>query len=74
MNKSKGKKHRLRLVKIIVLLPITIFVWMVGWILYVIGDQRRSTEKSHQKIITLLHEKDHEEENLREPSQQKVVA
>ena len=73
MNKSKGKKHRLRQVKIIFLFPIIIFVWMVGWVFYVIGDQRRSTENTSQRIITSLSE-DQEEEHLREPTPQKVVA
>ena len=60
--------------KIIFLLPLTIFVWMVGWVFYVIGDQRMSTENINQKIVTSLKEKDQEEEHLREPTPQKVVA
>jgi hypothetical protein len=47
---------------------------MVGWVLYVIGDQRKETETAHQRIITALKEKDREEENRRESSPQEVLA
>jgi len=58
MNDSNGNEHVWHQVRIIVLLPLTIFLWMTGWTLYWIGDQRILSRTAKKKIMkeTMLKE------------------
>ncbi|PVX26075.1 MAG: hypothetical protein CW691_02600 [Candidatus Bathyarchaeum sp.] len=51
MNKPNEKGHLFSKVKIIVLLPLTIFLWMIGWTLYWVGDQGMSSGNVQQTPI-----------------------
>jgi len=72
MKDSNDNGHVMRRVKIIVFLPLTIFLFMTGWILYCIGDQRTSSTTA-QKEARNIFEKRVCEEKL-EASPQQIVA
>jgi len=74
MNDSKGNGHVWHQVRIIVLLPLTIFLWMVGWTLYWIGDQRMSSRTAKKKTITSFEKEDYERNNMKEASPKQIVA
>jgi len=66
MKDSNGNEHVWRRVKIIVLLPLTIFLWMTGWTLYWVAAQRTSSRTAKKKIM--------KETTLRESSPQQILA
>lgn len=51
MNNSKANRNTLHKVKIVILLPLTIFLWMVGWTLYCIGEQRMTSGTAQHKKV-----------------------
>ncbi|HDQ06855.1 MAG TPA: hypothetical protein ENN36_09095 [Candidatus Bathyarchaeota archaeon] len=52
MNDSNSKESAWQQVRAIVLLPLTIFLWMTGWILYGIGTQRMASRTTKKKSTT----------------------
>jgi len=74
MNDSKGNEHVWHQVRIIVLLPLTIFLWMIGWTLYWIGDQRMSSRTAKKKTIQISKKGTFERETLKEDSPQQILA
>lgn len=74
MNDSNGNGHVWHQVRISVLLPLTIFLWMIGWTLYWIGDQRMSSRTAQKKTITSFEKEDYERETLKEDSSKKILA
>jgi len=74
MNDSKGNGHVWHQVRIIVLLPLTIFLWMIGWTLYWIGDQRMSSRTAKKKTIQISKKGTFERETLKEDSPKQIVA
>jgi len=73
MKESKGNEHLWHRVKIIVLLPLTILLWMTGWTLYWIGAQKMSQRTTHKKTVKIPKEGTFERESLKEASPQKIV-
>ena len=69
MKDSNDNGHVIRRVRVIVFLPLTIFLFMTGWILYCIGDQRTSS-RTAQKEDRNISEKRGFEEKLEESPQQ----
>jgi Tfp pilus assembly protein PilO len=49
MKTSDNNKQVWRKVRVLSLLPIIIFVWMIGWALYWIGDQKLSSGAAQKK-------------------------
>jgi len=74
MNDSKGNEHVWHQVRIIVLLPLTIFLWMIGWTLYWIGDQRMSSRTAKKKTIQISKKGTFERETLKEDSPKQILA
>jgi len=74
MKDSKGNGHLWRQVKIIVLLPLTIFLWMTGWALSWIGAQRMPPRTAQKKTIQIPKEGTFERETLKEESPEQIVA
>ena len=54
MKDSNDNKHVWRRVTIVFLLPLTIFLWMTGWILYWIGAQRMPSRTAQKKAINIF--------------------
>ncbi|HDQ07136.1 MAG TPA: hypothetical protein ENN36_10520 [Candidatus Bathyarchaeota archaeon] len=52
MGDSNSKRSVWHQVRIIALLPLTIFLWMTGWTLYWIGAQRMSSRTAKKKSPT----------------------
>jgi hypothetical protein len=74
MKDSNGNGHVMHRVKVIVLLPLTIFLWMTGWTLYWIGDQKTSSRTAEKKTITSFKERDCERKNVKDASSQQISA
>ena len=51
MKDSNDNKPVWRRVIIMSLLPLTIFIWMTGWTLYWIGDQRMSSRTAQKETM-----------------------
>jgi hypothetical protein len=73
MKDSKSNGHLWRRVKIIVLLPLTIFIWMTGWALSWIGGQKMSPRTAQKKTIKIPKKGTFERETLKEASPQQIV-
>jgi hypothetical protein len=73
MKDSKGNRHVLRQVKIIVLLPLTIFLWMTGWTLSYIGAQRMSPRTAQKKTIQIPQKETRERETLKEDTPPQIL-
>ena len=51
-NAKERKNPFLRKIFIVAFLPIITFVWITGWILSQIGDQRRTVEMRQKTLLT----------------------
>lgn len=74
MKGSSGNKHARHRVTIIFLLPLTIFLWMTGWILCCIGAQRIPSRTAQKKTINISKKGTCERETLKEASPQQILA
>lgn len=74
MNDSNDNGHLWHQVRTIILLPLTIFIWMIGWTLYWIGDQRMSSRTAKKKTITSFEKEDYTRNIMREESPEQIVA
>jgi hypothetical protein len=52
MKKSGNNKSKWRIIRTIVLLPVISLIWMIGWTLYCVGDQRVSQSAQNENIET----------------------
>jgi hypothetical protein len=52
MKKSGNNKSKWRIIRTIVLLPVISLIWMIGWTLYRVGDQRVSQSAQNENIET----------------------
>jgi len=52
MKKSGNNKPKWRIIRTIVLLPVISLIWMIGWTLYCVGDQRVSQSAQNENIDT----------------------
>jgi len=50
MKNSTNNKSVWRIIRIIVLLPVISLIWMIGWTLYWIGDQRVRHSAQNESI------------------------
>ena len=73
MKDSKGNRHVWRPVKIIVLLPLTIFLWMTGWTLAYIGAQGMSERTAQNKTIQISQKENCERETLTEDTPPQIL-
>jgi hypothetical protein len=71
MNGSNGKGHVWRQVRIIAFLPLTIFLWLIGWALYCLGDQRTLARTSRTETVADL-EKEEQRNDTRKTALQQV--
>ncbi|MQY62621.1 hypothetical protein GH146_04995 [archaeon] len=72
MNDLREKGSVWRRIMIMALLPLTIFLWMTGWTLYWIGDQRRSSRTTKKEAGNVFNKRDCERKNLKEVSPQQI--
>jgi len=73
MNDSNSNRRVWHQVRIIVLLPLTIFLWMIGWTLYWIGAQKTSSRTAKKKTITSFEKEDYERNNVKEASPKQIL-
>jgi hypothetical protein len=73
MKDSNDNKPVWRRVIIMALLPLTIFLWMTGWTLYWIGDQRMSSRTTKKEAGNVFNKRDCERKNVNEASSQQVL-
>jgi hypothetical protein len=73
MKDPKGNRHALRQVKIIVLLPLTIFLWMTGWTLAYIGAQGMSSRTAQKKTVPSSQKETHERETLKKDTPPQIL-
>jgi hypothetical protein len=74
MKNSKGNEQPWSRAKIIVLFPLLILAWMIGWVLYWIGSQRMLQRTAQKETVQIPKEGTFERETLKEDSQQQIVA
>ena len=74
MKDSNDNKPGWRRVMIMALLPLTIFIWMTGWTLYWIGDQRISSKTAQNEAMNSFNQRDYERKNVNEASSQQILA
>jgi len=73
MNDSNSNRSVWHQVRIIVLLPLTIFLWMTGWTLYRIGAQKTSSRTAKKKTITSFKKEDYKRNNVKEASPKQIL-
>jgi hypothetical protein len=73
MNSSNGKGHLWHQVKIIALLPVTIPLWLVGWALYCVGDNRTLPDTAEKKNITAFEKEERERNNAEEEAPKQLL-
>ena len=73
MNSQKDKGHVWRRVKVIAFLPLAIFIWMIGWTLYSLGDQTALPRNAKKETMTAFNEEDFERSTAREESARQVL-
>ncbi|MCJ7614131.1 hypothetical protein MUO71_05145 [Candidatus Bathyarchaeota archaeon] len=59
MKNSKNNSSTWRQVKVVVLLPLAVFLWVTGWTLYWIGDHETSSKTAQKKTAKeyVVHKK-----------------
>jgi len=72
MKGSNSKGHVWHQVRTIAFLPLTIFLWLIGWTLYCLGDQRTLARTSRKETV-FATEKEEERNDTRKTALPQVL-
>lgn len=73
MSKTATRKKR-GILKVVLLAPILVIVFIVGWSLYWVGDGKKPNTKQQQKTINTRAEQGNVELYTLSPQEQEVLA